>query len=512
MTNVNKVALNSLALYANMGVTMLATLLGTRFVLQALGKEEFGIYALIASLVALFSFLNIAMAAATQRYLSFSIGEGEEGQLREIFYGSVLIHWGIAAVVGLILLTGGYYAVTNVLDIAPSLSGAAQMVLLCVTAGLVMTINAVPYEATMNAHEDMVAVAMVNIVEAILKLGASIAVLWLTSYRLECYAFFILCAQTFAFLAKRFYSRSHYVEVHFTIHRPENSALLRNMLSFAGWNLIGTGCNMARYQGTAVLLNLFFGLVVNAAYGVAQQVNGFLVFFAGSVVRPLRPQLIKSEGAGQHERMLELAFTTSRVTFLMMAIVVIPLYINMPCVLGLWLPAVPEGTVAFCRGFLLIVLINQATVGLNLALESVGRIRLVQMVCGTLHCVALPVGYALFRLGFPAVSIMYCIVVEELVCIVLRIWVTQRDAMVPQLRCYRDMLLPEVLLFALSFVPVWLLSTQMESGPAQLLLTSALGLLLLAACSLIFYLSDWEKAKLHALLAGVWKRVGRKHS
>ena len=102
--------------------------------------------------------------------------------------------------------------------------------------------------------------------------------------------------------------------------------------------------------------------------------------------------------------------------------------------------------------------------------------------------------------------------VEELVCIVLRIWVTQRDAMVPQLRCYRDMLLPEVLLFALSFVPVWLLSTQMESGPAQLLLTSALGLLLLAACSLIFYLSDWEKAKLHALLAGVWKRVGRKHS
>ena len=453
--NANKVAINSLALYVNMVVTMGATLLGTRFVLQALGRADYGIYALIASMVALFSFLNIAMAAATQRYLSFAMGEGKDEDLHAIFYGSVLIHLFIAAGVALVLLAGGSFAVGHGLDIAPDMRGAAYVVLWFVTGGLVATILAVPNEGTMNAHEDMVAVAVINMTEALLKLGAAVAVLFIGSHQLEWYAGLIMGAQVFSFLAKRTYCLKHYAETRFRFHRPKDWALLRQMLAFAGWNFIGTGCNMARYQGTAILLNLFFGLVTNAAYGVAQQVNGFLVFFAGSIVRPLRPRLIKCEGAGEHERMIELAFTTGRITFLMLLLIFFPLAFHLPYVLGLWLHEVPEKTDLFCLGFLLIVLINQSTVGLNLALESVGRIRRVQEVCGSLHLVALPLGLLFFALGYPAESILYAIIGEELLCIVLRLRIAQKDAGVPVGTCVRTMLVPQWFTAALGLAVAW---------------------------------------------------------
>ena len=144
------------------------------------------------------------------------------------------------------------------------------------------------------------------------------------------------------------------------------------------------------------MLNKFFGLVTNAAYGVAQQLNGFLLFFANSSVRPMRPIIIKSEGAGNHEQMIRLTHTVSKVTFLMLSVAIVPLYVNMPYILELWLSEVPDGALHFCRGFLLIVLIGQLSVGLQIALESKGRIKRLQIVVGLMHAVPLFVAYPLF--------------------------------------------------------------------------------------------------------------------
>lgn len=507
MKNVHKVALNSLALYANMCVTMLVTLLGTRFVLQALGKEAYGVYALVASLVALFSFLNISMAAATQRYLSYSMGEGNPGRLRDIFQTSLWMHRGIAALVALLLLTIGLYAVNQQLDISPALMNGARCTLLCVTTGLVMTVLAVPYEAAMNAHEHLVTVAWINICEATLKLLGSVVILWMTDWKLETYALSVCGAQTVAFLLKRGFSRKHYDEVHVGWQRPRDPLLMRSMLGFAGWNLIGTGCSLMRYQGVAILLNAFFGLAVNAAYGIAQQVNGFLVFFAGSIVRPLRPQLIKSEGAGEHGRMVELAFTTNRITFLMMTLAVVPLYINMPLILHIWLKDIPETTLAFCRGFLLIVLINQATVGLQVALESVGRIQLLQKICGSLHMIAIPVGYACFRMGAPAETVMLVIIAEEVACLFLRVWIAHRDACVPPLRSLREVVFPQALLLGTTFLGGWAISLCIHNEWWLLPVSTTACLAIALALSFLCYLSAWEKEKVISLWKGLYKNL-----
>lgn len=497
MQNINKVAINSLTLYLNMGVTMVVTLLATRLVLQILGEESYGVYALISSVVAMFSFLNVAMAAGTQRFLSYSIGEGDRKKLKEIFYSSILIHLAIAVVICVLMLTCGFYFVNNILEISPSLLGAARSVLICMIFGILFTVVAVPYDAAMNAHEDIAMIAVINIIEALLKLGASVVIFWVEEHRLEVYAFFVLVAQFFSYFCKRWYSRANYEETHYRFHRLENFALGRSMLGFSGWNLIGAGCSIFRYQGVAVLLNAFFGLLVNTAYGVAQQVNGFIMFFAGSIVRPLRPQIIKNEGAGAHDRMVELAFTTSRITFLMMSLVIIPLYVNMPYVLKLWLHSVPDGVLEFCRAFLLIALVSQLTVGLVIALESVGKIRSLQMIVGSFHIVSLPVGYVLFRQGFSPYSIMYCIIAEECICVFLRIWIARKDAGVPVSRCFTAMLIPCVLTFVICYAVTFMLAGCIGDAVAELLVTTfaAVGLVLVTGYFLCLSRKDRQMMK-----------------
>lgn len=179
------------------------------------------------------------------------------------------------------------------------------------------------------------------------------------------------------------------------------------------------------------MLNKFFGLAINAAYGIAQQLNGFLLFFANSAVRPMRPQIVKNEAAGFHKQMIKLASTTSKFSFILLCLVIIPLYINMPYVLEVWLVEIPAGVLEFCRGFLLIALIGQLSVGLQIALESVGQIKLQQIIVGFMHLMPLPVAYVLFEMGYSPDAIMYCIIVEELICLLLRVLIARIDANMP---------------------------------------------------------------------------------
>ena len=507
MKTANRVAVNSLALYVNMCVTMLATLLGTRYVLEALGREEFGLYALIGSIVAMLSFLNVAMAAATQRFLSYAIGANDAHKVNEIFYTSVVIHLLISVGLSVLLLAGGEYMIYHVLDIAPSMYRLAEIVLWCMIAGVMFTINAVPYEAAMNAHEDIAQIAGINILEALLKLGAAVAVLFLSEDKLAYYALFVLGTQIFAFSCKWGFSRRKYDESRFCFHRLRDRQLVKNMLGFASWNLIGAGCSIARYQGAAILLNAFFGLVINAAYGVAQQINGFILFFANSIVRPLRPLIVKSEGAGEHERMHQLSFTTCRITFLMISLAIIPLYQNMPYVLSIWLETTPEGALEFCRAFLIIALVNQLSIGVSIAVESVGKIKRMQLIVGSLHLLPLPLGYAVFCLGFSPYSIMYCIIAEEVLATFLRLWVAKKDANLPWLPFVKETLIPCVVTFALCYGLTVAIFWNMEDSFVKLLASGICSTLLLGVFAYTICLSKVEKMKLNELMKGVKQKV-----
>lgn len=511
MRTANRVAMNSIALYANMVITMGVSLLATRFVLQALGSTEYGAYALIANIVAMFSFINVAMAVATQRYISYAMGTGDVENVKEVFYNNIIIHICVAALLAVIIFVAGVPAVECWLKIPPEMRTEALIVLLCMVINIVFIVISVPYEGLMNAKEDIVVIAGINIADAVFKFLASVVVLCINNCQLVIYAMLVMCSGIMVFLLKKGYCRKHYEEAVFEWHDVQNGSLVKSMVGFAGWNLIGAGCSLARYQGAAILLNKFFGLAANAAYGVAQQLNGFLLFFANSAVRPMRPQIVKHEAAGFHKQMIKLASTTSKFSFILLCFVIIPLYINMPYVLDVWLVEIPEGVLEFCRGFLLIVLVGQLSVGLQIALESVGQIKLQQIIVGLMHLLPLPVAYVLFEMGYSPDVIMYCIIAEELICLLLRVLIARIDANVPIEPYARDVIMPCVLLAVFTFLSVGYFDCFIAECHLllRLILTTLLSIFIVAFGGYFLCLSNWEKANVNTIFAAIARKVFR---
>ena len=500
MKQLNKVALNSLALYINMIISMVMTLLGTRYVLEALGKNDYGIYVLIANIVAMFSFLNVAMAASSQRYLSYAMGGQDFSDLKETFYNSFLIHGILAFAMCFVLYILGTFSIYNILELTVNDLPKAHSVLICMVVGIFFTILSVPYDAALNAREDIFLLAIINITEATLKLLSAIAILYISSEKLIFYAIAITSISFISLFCKWFLCR-RYKECKITFHRIKNFNLIKKMLSFAGWNLIGTGCSIARYQGAAVLLNIFFGIIVNAAYGIAQQLNGFLLFFANSTVRPMRPQIIKSEGAGAHERMVSLSFSTSRISTLLLLLIIIPLHINMPYILDIWLIEVPPHTIEFCRLFLWITLAFQVSIGLSVALEGVGKIKRQQLIIGSMHIISLPIGFLLFYLGYEPQSILYCVLIEECLSTLLRAYIAERDAQVSMRTYIKSVFIPCSICTALTLIFASTPNYFLQLNPfTSLALTTLISTITITILGYTVCLTKWEKQKIYTLV------------
>lgn len=429
MNNSERVALNTLFLYANMIVTLVVQLIAVRLVLNALGLVDYGIYNVVAGVVSMFSFLNVAMAAATQRFLSFDMGSGNKSQLKETFYQSVLLHIIICMLAVIALETIGYIYVEHYLNAPSERIDAAKILLHCITASTALNIITVPYEAAINANENMGAIAVINIFDSLFKLATAVIIGHYQGDRLILYGILTMGSLCLTLIIKRVYCLVHYQESHFKWHKPKGLTQAKAMVSFASWNLLGAGCGIARFQGTSIALNAIFGILLNAAYGIAQQVNGLLLFFANTIVRAIRPLIVKSEGAGNRNKMLSLSTTTCKITSLMVAFLAIPLYAEMEIVLKVWLHQSPSpACLVFCRSFLLIVLINQLTIGLQIALESVGRIKALQCIVGAMHILPLIVGYLLMKKWPHYEIIMWCIIAEELIGIILRCIICHRQA------------------------------------------------------------------------------------
>lgn len=508
MQSTSKVALNSAALYLNMLVTMGATLLGTRYLLQALGQTEYGVYVLVADIVAMFSFLNVSMAAATQRFLSYSIGEGKEDKLKEVFYNSITIHIVIAMMVMLIFLLLGLPAVEYWLDIPQVMRGDAIVVLFCMAVSTFFVIVAVPYEGAMNAHEDIFVIAGINVLDALLKLVAAIIVVYVPKNKLLIYALLIMLSAAIVFTLKRLYCKKHYEEVRFRWHRISDFTLVKDMIGFAGWNLVGAGCSLLRYQGAAIVINKFFGLIYNAAYGIAQQLNGFMLFFANSLVRPMRPLIVKNEGAGRHDKMVLLSYTLSKVSFLMVSVIVIPMYIKLPYILEIWLTDVPEGALYFCKGFMLIVLIGQLSSGVQVAFESTGKIKRLQLIVGVMHALPLPVACFFFYIGYPAYIIMHIIIVEEIVALFLRLLLAKRDAGIIPLEYLRRVVLPCVFIVVAVYCGVMYVDSVIDlHSMLGFMIVTLVTIVLIAPLGYFVCLTVWERGKVQMLIQTVMKKI-----
>lgn len=395
--NNKRIAKNTLLLYFRMLFMMAVSLYTSRVVLNTLGIEDFGIYNVVGGVVAMFGFINSAMASSTQRYLTFELGRGNAKQLSNVFSTSVWIHGLIAVFVLLLAETVGLWFLYNKMTIPADRMEAALWTYQCSILSAMVMIMSVPYNASIIAHERMSAFAYISVLEVVLKL-AVVYLLQIGNFdKLKLYALLILSVQLLIRIIYGSYCKRHFKEVR--IRKVRDWRLFREILSFAGWNLWGNCAAIAFTQGVNILLNMFFGPAVNAARGVAVQVQGAITQFSANFQTAMNPQITKSYATQDYAYMHSLVFRSSRFTFFLLLFLSLPVMLETETILSIWLKTVPEHTVTFLRLILCVTIIDAVANPLMVSAAATGKVKLYQGVVGGILLCILPVSYIVLKLG-----------------------------------------------------------------------------------------------------------------
>lgn len=428
MKPANHVAVNTGFLYVKMIISIIISLFSTRIVLNSLGEVDYGIYNLVGGVIAMLSFLNSAMAISTQRYLSYYMGASDSNKLKTIFSSSVLLHLGIGVVLCLLLEIGGIFLFNGFLNIPIERIGAAKIIFHLMVISTFFTVNSVPFDAIINSHENMLFDSFTGILEAFIKLGIAMCLLSVQSDNLILYGILMTSLTIMIRFLKSYYCFNRYSECKVHFIQYIDFSMLREMFAFAGWNFYGSFCRVISNQGLSIVLNIFFGVLVNAAYGIANQVNSQISTFSANMMKALNPQIVKSEGRGDRERMMRLAMFGSKLSFFLLSIFAIPLIIEMPFVLNLWLKKVPEFSIVFCRFILIVSLIQQFSNGLMSSVTAVGKIKAYQIIMGSLLILNLPLAILLVKFGLPPYYVLVSTIIIEFIALISRILLTRRIA------------------------------------------------------------------------------------
>ena len=418
--NNKRIAKNTLLLYFRMLLTMVVSLYTSRVVLRALGVEDYGIYNVVGGVVAMFSMLSGSLSAAISRFITFELGTGDKEKLKRVFSSSVTIQMGLSAIILVLAETVGLWFLNNKMVIPESRMYAANWVFQLSLLTFVINLISIPYNAAIIAHERMSAFAYISIFEAISKLVVAYCIVISPIDRLILYAIMLTTIAIIIRLIYGSYCKRKFEEC--TYHFIYDHDLLKQMFGFAGWNFIGSSSALLRDQGGNIVINLFCGPAVNAARGIAVQVNTAIHSFVTNFMTALNPQITKSYAAGEQKYLMTLLFQGARLSFYILLLLSLPVIINTHYILKLWLGQVPEHTVLFVQLVLIFGMCESISSPLITAMLATGKIRNYQLVVGGCQMLNLPVSYILLRLGaIPETVLIVAIAISQL-CLATRLY------------------------------------------------------------------------------------------
>lgn len=419
-SNNKRIAKNTFLLYFRMLFTMMVSLYTSRVVLATLGVEDFGIYNVVGGVVTMFAIISTSLSSAISRFITIELGKGEIHQLKTVFSTAVTIQLLMALVVVIFAECVGVWFLNNKMNIPEVRMNAANWVLQFSIFTFGVNLICIPFNALIIAHERMSAFAYVSILEVLLKLLIIYLLILMSVDKLIVYGGLLLVVAIIVTFAYFIYCRRHFVECKF-FGRIDVS-LLKNMLGFSGWNFIGASSAILRDQGVNIIINLFCGPTVNAARGVAIQVNHAINSFAQNFMTALNPQIIKSYAMGNSKYMFTLIFQGARLSFYMLLFLSLPVLMSTDYILSLWLRTVPDYTVVFVRLVLIFAMCESISNPLITAMLATGRIRNYQVVVGGMQMMNFPISYVLLKRGFAPEITLYVAIGVSLCCLVLRLF------------------------------------------------------------------------------------------
>lgn len=485
---------------------LVISLYTSRVILNELGVDDYGIYNVVGGIIVILSFLNNAMASGTQRFMNVEMGRKDQNALNRVFATSQQIHTIVAVCVLIIGETVGLWFLNTQMNIPEGREVAANWVYQFSVAAAIFGIFTVPYNAAIISHEKMSAFAYISILEATLKLLVAFAIIWAPFDKLIFYAFLIFLVGVLNCVIYGIYGMKHFEECRRISFKRDN-ATMKNMLSFSGWTIFGNLGYILHTQGIAIVINLFFSVAVNAAQGIANQVNGVVTQFANNFLVALNPQVVKCYAAGQFEEMHLLVMRGCKMAFCLMSFFVIPLCLEAPTVLSVWLGIVPDYAVIFMRLVLLISLVNSFSSLLAASKGATGDIKNYQITLTLIGAFHIPLAWLAFELGGGPEYSMYVYLVIVIVLQLLRIWFVCRSIHLPIRLFIKNVIMRCILVFILSAALPSILHVTLAPSILSMVIVGGLSCLGVVIATLYVGLTKSER---EAVLKPIFSKLSHK--
>lgn len=476
--NNKRIAKNTLLLYFRMLFMMIVSLYTSRVILNALGVEDFGIYNVVGGVVAMFSVISGSLSAAISRFITYELGKGDQSKLNKIFSASVTIQLLLSLIIVVLIESVGVWFLNDKMTIPAERMTAANWVLQFSIVTFVINLISVPYNAAIIAHERMSAFAYISILEAVCKLTIAFLIMVSPMDKLIFYAILMCMVSVIVRFTYGHYCKKHFAEC--TYHFHWDADILKKMFGFAGWNFIGASSAVLRDQGGNIVINLFYGPTVNAARGIAIQVNSAIMGFVSNFMTALNPQITKSYASGDREYMMTLIFQGARLSFYMLLLLSLPVLVNTHYILVLWLKLVPEHAVLFVQLILIFAMSESISNPLVTAMLATGKIRNYQIVVGGLQMMNLPISYVCLRFGCIPETVLVVAIAISQCCLAARLYMLRRMIGLSSIQYMKKVYFNVIAVALLSVMIPAILSMYMEES----FLSFAILSLLAMACTI----------------------------
>lgn len=474
----SKVAKNTLYLYIRMFFTMGVALYTSRVALKVLGIEDYGIYSIVGGIVTMFSFFNSAMSNATQRFFSFEIGRKDVEKLQKTFSASVNIHAFIALIILLLAETLGLWFVNNHLNYPIEKTTIVNWVYQFSILAFITGIIKVPYNALIIAHERMVAYAYLTIIEVVLKLLIVFLLLYVNIEKLTLYSILVFVVSLVITLAYKIYCNKHFQESTYIFYYEKK--LYRSLTSYSGWSLFGNIAAVSKGQGVNIILNTFFGPMINAAYGIGLQVHSATNLLVTNFQLAVNPQIIKKYAENDIKSMLILISKSSRFSFYLMLLIALPILFEVDIILQYWLKNTPPKTSSFVFLIIINLLIDSLSGPLMTGTQATGKIKYYQIVVGTIVFLNLPISYfALWKYKLPEV-VYYVSIALSVIAFSFRLFFINYLIKFPTQTYLKNVVFIIIPVIIISIIPPYLIHNNLPEGITRLFLVSVISSITIA--------------------------------
>lgn len=499
-----RIAMNSAILYAKLILSTLIGLYASRLVLQALGVSDYGIYTVVGGVVAMMNFLGTTMVSVTNRYIVVEMGKGESGDCNKVFNTTLAIHIFLALLILVLGETIGVYYVENILHVPEGKTADALFVLHASIAACILNVLYVPYNGLIMAREKFLFTSCVEIARTLVKLAL---VIWLVTYmgnRLKAFSLIVVLFSALLPISMYLYC---YVKDRQIIRWNFNRCWsdYTDIFKFTFWMMIGALASIGQSQGANMVVNLFFSTAVNAAYGIANQVNSYVMMFVKSFNQAAIPQIMKNQ-ENNAERSINLVYATTRYSFFILLLPAFPLLLNMNHVLILWLGKAPIYTSSFASLLLVCSLIRCLGAGFDAIIQATGKVKLNQIVYSVAYLAVLPAAYFLYKAGFPVDTVNVLIIIAAIIVLVFQTFYLSRITDLTIMGYVRKTLLP-VLGVTLALLPAMYLDSLLPDDNRGFLLSLCLSAVWVILTVYCVGMKKEERERMNSLVKKLVKKI-----